>query len=109
MSRAKPDEPIEMPFGQQTSAGQTNCVLDEGAHWRYVANTIERPVRGGDATLCQITLIVCLFCTLFAVCDYLYPIRRAYVLIKCHTITIRYNTRGYLPHETKTGQVVKEF
>jgi len=51
----KTDEPIEMPFGgwgrfvwlQRTWA----C-----AHWRQLANTIERPVLGGDTALCQITL-----------------------------------------------------
>jgi len=30
-----------------------NHVLDGGAHWRHLANTIERSVRGGDAVLCQ--------------------------------------------------------
>jgi len=31
-----------------------------GAHWRNLANAIETPVCGGDATLCQITLTTCL-------------------------------------------------
>ena len=30
-----------------------------GAHWRHLANTIEPPVCGGDAVLCQITLTTC--------------------------------------------------
>ena len=30
-----------------------------GAHWLQLANTTERPVRGGDAALCQITLATC--------------------------------------------------
>ena len=31
-------------------------VLDEGAHWRHLANTLEASVRGGDVDLCQNTL-----------------------------------------------------
>jgi len=27
------------------------------AHWRHLANTIERFVHGGDAALCQVTVI----------------------------------------------------
>ena len=30
-----------------------------GTHWRNMANTTERPVFGGDAALCQITLSTC--------------------------------------------------
>jgi len=36
-----------------------NHVLDGGAHWRHLANTIERSVRGGDAVLCQNVLSAC--------------------------------------------------
>jgi len=33
------------------------------AHRRYLAETTERPVRGGGAALCQITVITCsVFC-----------------------------------------------
>ena len=34
-------------------------VLDGGAHWRHLVNTIEPSVCGGDAALCQITLTTC--------------------------------------------------
>jgi len=30
-----------------------------GSHWRHLANTTEQSVCGGDAALCQITLITC--------------------------------------------------
>ena len=30
--------------------------LDAGAYWRHLVNTIDRFMRGGDASLCQITL-----------------------------------------------------
>ena len=30
-----------------------------GAHWRHLANTVERSVHSGDASLCQITLATC--------------------------------------------------
>jgi len=30
------------------------------AHWRYLKNTTEPSMCGGDAALCQITLITCL-------------------------------------------------
>jgi len=30
--------------------------LDVGAYWRHFVNTIDRFVRGSDASLCQITL-----------------------------------------------------
>jgi len=32
-----------------------------GAYWRHLANTIERCMRGGDATLCQTTLTTCYY------------------------------------------------
>jgi len=34
-------------------------VLDEDAHWRKLANTIEPSLCSGPVTLCQITLITC--------------------------------------------------
>ena len=34
-------------------------VLNSGAHWHHLANTIEPSVCGGDAALCQITLSIC--------------------------------------------------
>jgi len=42
VSRAKLAEPIDMPFVQQSCVRQTNRVLDAGAPWRYVANTMRR-------------------------------------------------------------------
>jgi len=38
-----------MPFGISTRAGPRKHVLDEGAHWRNLANTIEPSMCGGDA------------------------------------------------------------
>jgi len=35
-------------------------VVDGGAHWHNLVNTIEPSVCGGDAALCQITLTTCL-------------------------------------------------
>jgi len=37
------------------------------AHWRHLTNTIEPSICGGDAVLCQITLIVWLLLLLFKV------------------------------------------
>jgi len=39
--------------------GPRKHVLDVGAHWRNLANTIEPSVCGGDAALCQTTLTTC--------------------------------------------------
>jgi len=36
------------------------CPHGNKAHWRHLANTIEPPVCGGDAVLCQHTLTTCL-------------------------------------------------
>ena len=36
--------------------GHRNHALGESAHWRHLAKTIKRSVRGNDAALCQITL-----------------------------------------------------
>jgi len=46
--------------------------LHMGAHWRRLANTTEPSMCGGDAALCQITLITCclmsyLLCQVFFV------------------------------------------
>ena len=52
--QCKTDEQTEMLFGADCCAGnvrQRNHVLDGDAHWRYLANAVERFVRGGDATL----------------------------------------------------------
>ena len=32
-----------------------------GAYWRHLANTVEPSVCGGDAALCQITVITCYY------------------------------------------------
>jgi len=34
-------EPIEMPFRIWTRVGRRKYVLDAGAHWHHLANTIE--------------------------------------------------------------------
>ena len=38
-----------MPFGMWTRVGPRKHVLDERAHWRHLANTIEPSMCGGDA------------------------------------------------------------
>jgi len=45
----KTAEPIEIPFGIWTWVGPRKLVLDIGAHWRHMANTIEPSMCGGDA------------------------------------------------------------
>ena len=55
----KTAELIEMPFGMCTQVGPRKHVLDRGAHLRQLENTTEPSVCGGDAALCQITLITC--------------------------------------------------
>jgi len=59
VSRAKPAKHIEMTFEMWNWVDQRKRVLDGSAHWRNLANTIEPFMRGGDAALCQITLITC--------------------------------------------------
>jgi len=58
VSPAKTDEQIKMPL-LQNHVGPTNHVLDLGAHWRHLLNTIERSVRSGDGALGQTTLTTC--------------------------------------------------
>jgi len=41
--------PIEMQFGMLRRIGLGNHVLDEGVHWRNLANTTEWSVCVGDA------------------------------------------------------------
>ena len=55
----KTAEPIEMLFGRQTRMGLRNHVWGRGVHCRYLMNTTEGFVHGGDAILCQITLTTC--------------------------------------------------
>jgi len=50
-----------MSFGVRTRVGPRNPVLDGGAHWRNVANTIKPSVCGSYATLCQITFTTCYY------------------------------------------------
>jgi len=45
-----------MQFWMLSRVGPGNHVLDESAHWRNLANTIESSACGGDAALRQITL-----------------------------------------------------
>ena len=50
---------VEMSFvaaDSRTGVRPRNRVSDGGAHWRQLANTTERSVRGGDAVSCQVTL-----------------------------------------------------
>ena len=63
-------EPIELRFGLWTGVRRRNHKFDRirqvapmcpdgRAYWRHLANTIESSVFGGDAALCQITLVTC--------------------------------------------------
>jgi len=87
VSPAKTAEPIEMPFvdsGGPKEARVQSYSLDGSsmqnfnrirqvapmcrhgrAHWRYLANTIEPSVCGGDVVLCQITSTACYYYTPF--------------------------------------------
>jgi len=57
----KKAEPIEILFGIWTRVDAGKHVLDGGAHWRNVANTIEPFLCGGDAAfLSNYTLTTCL-------------------------------------------------
>jgi len=51
VSPAKTAEPIEMSFGVWTRWAKEACVSwgGTGAHWRYLANTIESSMCDGDA------------------------------------------------------------
>jgi len=39
---------MEMPFEMWSPVGPVKHVLDGGAHWRHLANTIEPSMCGGD-------------------------------------------------------------
>ena len=87
MSCAKTAEPFELSFGTWTRVGSWNHVLDNGAHWRYLANTIEPSVAMGP--FCQITLITCHalqtvteFCTLFVIISSFFYL--LYLFHVCH-------------------------
>jgi len=41
----------------------------QGAHWRYLANTIEPSMCGGNAALRQITLTTCWSSSLLLICS----------------------------------------
>jgi len=60
VSCAKTAEPIEMLFGLWS---QVEACMRWSAHWRHghLANTTEPIVCGGDAALCEITLITCYY------------------------------------------------
>jgi len=49
VSRAKMAEPIKMSFGTWTQVSPRKQVLDGGAQWHNLANTIEPSMCGGDA------------------------------------------------------------
>jgi len=71
VSPAKTAEPIEMPFVLWTQVGLRKHVLDGGTHWRHLPNTIKPSMHGGDAALCQITLITCYSFSYLAYCVHL--------------------------------------
>jgi len=50
---------MEMPFGMWTQVGQRKHMLDVGAHWHNLVNTIEPSMCGGNAAFSQITLTTC--------------------------------------------------
>jgi len=50
VSCAKTAEPIEMPFELWTRVDPIKHVLDEGTHWRHLANTIEPSMCSSDET-----------------------------------------------------------
>jgi len=67
VSSAETAEPIDLPFGLWTQVSKRKPKFNRirqlvpvyphgSAHWRYLANTIEPSVCGGNAVLCQITL-----------------------------------------------------
>jgi len=47
-------ERIEMLFGLRTWVGPRKHVLDKGAHWRHLANTIEPSIAAAMQPFCQI-------------------------------------------------------
>jgi len=49
VSLAQTAGPIDLPFRGQARVDPNNCVLNDGTHGYHLANTIERPVLGGDA------------------------------------------------------------
>jgi len=49
VSPGKTPEPIDMPFGVWIHVGPGRHVLNGGAHWRHLVNTIEPAVCGCDA------------------------------------------------------------
>ena len=57
VSPAKTVEPIEMPFRRRLTCAQ-EIVNRSAAHWHHLMNTIKQSIRGGDATMRQITLTV---------------------------------------------------
>ena len=60
-SPAKTDEPIEMPFGDQTRVSPLYHVFYGGAHWRHMVNAIDRSVRNCDAGYCWHYYLTALF------------------------------------------------
>ena len=60
MSGAKTAELIEMSFGTWTWVRPRKHILDGGAHWRYLVNTIEWCICGGDAAFLSSHLLLLL-------------------------------------------------
>ena len=55
VSPVKRFNPSEIMFGADLRWPKEPCT-SRVAHWRHLANTTDRSVRGGDAALCQTTL-----------------------------------------------------
>ena len=64
ISHGKTGKQIELPFRVVSGLGLRNCALDGHAHWRHLANTVERMYAGtmsgsttgaGNAACSQIT------------------------------------------------------
>ena len=58
-SLSKTAEPIEMSFGLWIRVGSRNHVLDEGEHWRNLADVTEPSMCDGHAAFSQISLTTC--------------------------------------------------
>ena len=90
---AKMAEPIDLPFGLWTQVGRKKHKFNRihqvaqkcphgRAHWHHLANMIETSVFGGDAVLCQTTLITCLvFCYLCNISTYHFPFKKMEIIL----------------------------
>jgi len=90
-------ELIDLSFGLCTQV----CVVVPmcphwRAHWRHPANTIEPPVCGSDAALCQITLTTCLYWSECGTKEN-WPVEVLLTLIIYYCMLIHANVFGILP------------